>query len=126
MKFYELELDGEIIKLRLTTSDCKVIEKKNNMSILDYIQNVSITTISNILMYMRRSDVPNFSEKDADDLLDKLVDNDYTLEDIMYKVIYEGLVVSGFLTHQALQDMMNNNEEAKKQMMKMKAEDTQK
>ena len=126
MKYYELELDGEIIKLRLTTRDCKVIEKKNNMSILDYIENVSITTISNILMYMRRSDVPNFSEKDADDLLDKLVDNGYTLEDIMYKVIYEGLVVSGFLSHQALQEIISTNQEVKKKAIAKMTEDIQK
>lgn len=121
MKYYELELDGEIIKLRLTIGDCKQIEKKSNMSILDYVQNVSITTISNLIMYMRRSEVPQFSEKDADTLLDKFIDNDYTLEDIMFKVIYEGLVVSGFLKKSDLEEMKNEATENKK-----KAQNTQK
>ena len=123
MKFYELELDGEIIKLRLTTGDCKQIEKKTNMSILDYIQNVSITTISNILMYMRRSDMPQFSEKDADTLLDKFIDNDYTLEDIMYDVIYEGLVVSGFLKKADLLEMREKATEIKKQAVEKKSKE---
>lgn len=120
MKFYELELNGEIIKLRLTTGDCKQIEKKTGMSILDYIQNVSMTTISNIIMYMRRSDMPQFSERDADALLDKFIDNDYTLEDIMYDVIYEGLVVSGFLKKTDLIEMREKATEAKKQATEKK------
>ena len=97
MRFYELELDGEIIKLRLTTADCKQIQRKTGKSVYDYIQEVSMTNICDLLMYMRRSEKPNFSEKDAEALLDKLIDNDYTLEEIMFKVIYETLTVSGFL-----------------------------
>lgn len=126
MKFYELELNGETIKFRLTTNDCKQIEKKNNMSILDYVQNVSITTISNLIMYMRRSEVPNFSEKDADDLLDKLIDNEYTLEDIMYNVIYEGLVVSGFLKKAELEEMKTNAAEMKQKTIEKQLKDIQK
>lgn len=123
MKFYELELDGEIIKLRLTTGDCKQIEKSTGMSILDYIQNISITTICDILMYMRRSDVPNFTPKQAESLLDKFIDNDYTLEDIMYNVIYEGLVVSGFLKKADLIEMKEKATEVKKQITEKKTKE---
>lgn len=102
MKFYELELNGEIIKFRLTSNDCMVIEKKTNMSIIDYVQNMSMTTIIDLLMYMRRSEVANFSQKDASELFDKLVDNGYTMAEIITDVILEALVVSGFMKKEDL------------------------
>ena len=34
MKYYELELDGETIKLRLTSSDSVELEKKTGTSVL--------------------------------------------------------------------------------------------
>ena len=107
MKYYEFELDGETIKLRLTSSDVIALEKKTGMSIMDYVQDFSLTTVITLLMYMRRSSVPNFSEKDAGELYDKLVDNDYTLADIINKIIMEALVVSGFMSKDALKSMSN-------------------
>lgn len=105
MKYYELELNGETLKFRLTSNDCMVIEKKSGMSIMDYIQNLSMTTVINLLMYMRRSDISNFSEKDASVLYDRLVDNGYTIKTIINDVIMETLVVSGFMTEEELQEV---------------------
>lgn len=107
MKYYEFELNGETIKLRLTSNDCVEIEKKTGQKLLDYIQDYSMQTVLTLLMYMRRSSVPNFSMKDAGDLYDKLVDNEDfgSMEKILYDVIFEGLVVSGFLKKEELEEL---------------------
>lgn len=118
MKYYELELEGETIKLRLTSSDSVTIEEKTGKRLLDYMQDYSINTVITLLMYMRRSSVPNFSKKDATELYDKLVDNGYTLKEILYDVVYEGLAVSGFLSQEELKELKSkvkdNSKKAKK------------
>lgn len=107
MKFFEFELNGETIKLRLTSNDCVEIEKKTGQKLLDYMQDYSMQTVLTLLMYMRRSSVPNFSMKDAGDLYDKLIDNEEygSMEKVLYDVIFEGLVVSGFLKKEELEDI---------------------
>nr|DAF83009.1 MAG TPA: tail assembly chaperone protein [Bacteriophage sp.] len=105
MKFYEIELNGETLKFRLTSNDCMVIEKKSGKSIMDYIQNLSVTTIISLLMYMRRSDVPNFSEKDAGMLYDQLIDNGWTIAKIVNDIILEALAVSGFMSKEDLTEI---------------------
>lgn len=105
MKYYEIELNGETVKFRLTSNDCMVIEKKYGKSIIDFIQEMSITTIVSMLMYMRRSSIDNFSEKDASKLFDELIDEGYTIEKIVNDIILEALAVSGFMTKEELQKM---------------------
>lgn len=109
MKFFEFELNGETIKLRLTSNDCVEIEKKTGQKLLDYMQDYSMQTVLTLLMYMRRSSVPNFSMKDAGDLYDKLIDSeDYgSMEKVLYDVVFEGLVVSGFLKKEELEEIKN-------------------
>lgn len=98
MKCYEIELNGENIKLRLTSEAIMEIEKKNNKSILEIMKDVSQTNIIMLLMYMRRFEIPNFSQKEASQLYDKFIDNEYSMQDVVFKIIYEGLVVSGVMT----------------------------
>ena len=98
MKYYEIELNGETIKLRLTSEAIIEIEKKNNKSILELMKEVSQTNIIMMLMYMRRFEIPNYSQKEASQLYDKFIDNEYSMQDVVFKVIYEGLVVSGVMT----------------------------
>ena len=107
MKYYELELNGEIIKLRLTSNDCIEIEKKTGVKLLDYIQDYSMQTLITLLMYMRRSSIPNYSLKDASELYDKLIDSEDfgSMESVLYDVIFEGLVVSGFLKKEELEEI---------------------
>lgn len=105
MKYFELEVKGEIYKLRLTSNDCMIIEKKTGMSIIDYIQNMSITTIISLLRYMVGSNIPNFNDKDASKLYDELIDEGYTLKKIIDDVIMETLVVSGFLAKEEMEEM---------------------
>lgn len=105
MKYYEIELEGETLKFRLTSNDCMVIEEKSGKSIMEYIQNLSITTIISLLMYMRRSEVPNFSKKDASLLYDKLIDSGYTIATIINDIIMETLAISGFMSQEDLQEL---------------------
>lgn len=98
MKCYEIELNGEIIKLRLTSEATMEIEKKNNKSIIEIMKDISQTNIIMLLMYMRRFEIPNYSQKEASQLYDKFIDNEYSMQDVVFKVIYEGLVVSGVMT----------------------------
>lgn len=119
MKYYELELNGETIKLRLTSNDSITIERKTGVKLLDYIQDYSMTTIITLLMYMRRSSIPNFSEKDATDLYDKFIDAGYTLKDILYDVLFEALAVSGFLSKEELQTIKNKMKGNSKKQQEM-------
>lgn len=119
MKYYEFELNGRTIKLRLTANDCMTIESKTGKKLLDYMQDYSMTTVVNLLMYLVRSSVPNFSLKDAGALYDELIDSEQygSLESILFDVIYEGMVVSGFLKKQDL-EMMKTAKDESSQVLK--------
>lgn len=108
MKYYELELNGRTVKFRLTSNDCMVIEKSTGKSIIEYIQNMSMTTIITLLKYMVRSSITNFSEKDATDLFNELIDNDYTIATIVNDIILEALAVSGFMSKEDLNKIKEN------------------
>lgn len=118
MKFYEYEyetFDGEkkILKLRLVSSDMKLIEKLTGTSLLDYVSNPTITMMTTMLRYMSRPNIPNFGEKDADKLYDELVDAGLTMENIYLDIIMETLVVSGFMKKEELDEMKNKTSEEK-------------
>lgn len=119
MKYYEFELDGETIKLRLRASDSVAIEKKTGTKLLDLLQDYSLSTITLLLQYLRRGEVPNFSQDNAYELYDRLIDNGYTLETILFDVIYEAMVVSGFLAKEDLESIKVQKEEAKKETKKI-------
>lgn len=119
MRSYELELKGETYNLRLASADCVEIEKKTGRRLLDLIQDYSITTIIMFLKYMLKINRPNISDKDAYEIYDKLIDGGYTLKTILTDVIYEGLVVSGFLAKEELEEMkaeMNSTPTSKNKM----------
>lgn len=118
MKFYEYNyetFDGEKkeLKLRLVSSDMKLIEKFTQMSLLDYVSNPTITMMTTMLRYMMRANIPNYSEKDAEKLYDELVDAGLTMENIYLDIIMETLVVSGFMKKEDLDTMKSNTKEEK-------------
>lgn len=127
MKYYELVLkkdDEEIIyKLRLTSSNSVALEQKIGKSILDFVQDISITNVCRLLEYMAKDTDHNFGQKESFELYDILVNNGYTLYDIVYKVIYEVLVISGFLTKGELEEMVKevnkSREYLKQEVQKM-------
>lgn len=126
MKFYELELENETIELRMTTANAKTLESKTGKSIFDLVSDMSVTNISKMLMYLLKGKKDNVNEKEADDLVDKLVDNGYTFERIMMEVIFEALVVSGFLSKEQLEEAKTMKEEVKEQNKKKAMEELQK
>ena len=109
MKYYEIELNGRTVKFRLTSNDCMVIEKVSGKSIIEYIQNLSMTTIVTLLRYMVRSSVENFSEKDAMALFNEMIDSGYTIQTIINDVILEALAVSGFMSKEDLEQEKEKN-----------------
>lgn len=119
MKYYEIDLNGETIKFRLTTADAVTLESKTNTKMMDLVMDYSHTTIATMIRYLRRSEIDNFSDKDAYALIDKLIDNGYTIERIVYDIIFEALVVSGFLTKEQLEEV---KKELKTAQEKVKAE----
>ena len=95
------------------------LEKKTGKKLFDILQDYSVTTVVTVLRYMRKSELPNFSEKDACSLYDKLIDGGYTLEDIIFKILYETAVVSGFLKKEELEEIV---EEVQTRKMEKKEE----
>ena len=118
MKFYELELNGETIKFRLTSNDCMTIEKSSGKSFTDFMTQMDMTTVLTLLRYMRRSSQHDFSMEDASNLYDKLVDAGYSLEDIVSNIIMETLVVSGFMKKADLETIKDVKDEMKKEVTK--------
>lgn len=115
MKFLTIKLEDKDLEFRLTSSDAIDIEKKNNTPLQKYIQQVSNTNCVNLLKYMRRSRIPNFSDKDANELFDQLVDEGYSLESIYLKIIFPACVVSGVITQKdmdKIQEAIDNPQES--------------
>ena len=126
MKYFELELERQTIELRMTTANAKLLESKTGKSIFDLVQDMSVTNISKMLLYLLKGKKDNISEKEADELTDKLVDNGYTFEKIMMEIIFEALVVSGFLSKEQLEEAKTLKEEVKEKNKKKVIEDLQK
>ena len=109
------------VALRLTSLDCENIEKQFNCSLLDYVQQGSITSIVNLLYYMRKGAGESYTKNMAYGFYDELVDSGYTMMDILDKIIWEGLVVSGIMSKEDLNNIraerekVNNMTEEEKQ-----------
>jgi hypothetical protein len=122
MRFFEYNyktFDGEekTLKLRLVSSDMKTIESKNKISLLDYVSHVSITMITNMLMYLRRPEVPNFSATDSEKLYDELIDAGLTMEEVYINIIMEALVISGFMKKEDLEQLKGKAENEKREQL---------
>ena len=120
-KFNDKEL-----KLRLTSGECIEIENATKKSILNYVQEESMTMMCTLLRYMVKEvngEKPNsFSFKNAQELFDELVDSGLTLKQILMDVIYETLVVSGFLEKEDWEEMKTAQTKASKKVTKMAVE----
>ena len=126
MKYiYELS-NGKELKLRLTSGECIEIENASHKSILDYVQEESMTMMCTLLKYMVKEidgeEQKNFSYKNAQSLFDELVDSGMTLKKILMDVIYETLVVSGFLEKEDWEEMKTAQTQASKKVQKKAVE----
>lgn len=126
MKYTYLMSTGKELKLRLTSSECIEIENATKKSILNYIQEESMTMICTLLRYMIKEidgqPQTNFSYKNAQTLYDELVDSGLTLKQILMDVIYETLVVSGFLEKEEWEEMKTAQTNASKRVQKKAVE----
>lgn len=126
MKYTYLMSNGKELKLRLTSSECIEIENATKKSILNYIQEESMTMICTLLRYMIKEidgqSQTNFSYKNAQTLYDELVDSGLTLKQILMDVIYETLVVSGFLEKEEWEEMKTAQTNASKRVQKKAVE----
>lgn len=118
MKYFEFDLKGNTIKLRLLATDSVAIEKRTGKAFFDLMQDYSITNIIMILMYLRRSDDKTYRDEEAYKLYDELVDEGYTTERIMFDIIYPALVVSGFLDQKSLDEVKETKLEIKEKNKK--------
>lgn len=93
------------IRLRLTSADAMEIENTKKMSITQFLQQESMNMIITMLRYLRKSEDKNFSLNQASLLYDELIDSGISMKRILIDVIYEALVVSGFLEKQEWEEM---------------------
>lgn len=123
MNYYVFEYtnkEGEKkeLHLRLTSSDSIEIENKEKKSITSYLQEESMTMMVTLLRYLRKWEDKNYSFNQAQQLYDELIDSGLSMKRILTDVIYEALVVSGFLEKEDWEEMKKiqdkMNKEAKK------------
>lgn len=126
MKYTYILNNGKELKLRLTSGECIEIENITKKSILEVIQEESMTMMCTLLRYMVKEingeEQRNFSLKNAQALFDELVDSGLTLKQILMDVIYETLVVSGFLEKEDWEEMKTAQTNASKRVTKKAVE----
>ena len=126
MKYTYTMSNGKELKLRLTSGECIEIENATRKSILEYIQEESMTMMCTLLRHMVKEingeEQRNFSLKNAQMLFDELVDSGMTLKQILMDVIYETLVVSGFLEKEDWEEMKTAQTNASKKVQKKAVE----
>lgn len=93
------------LRLRLTSADAIEIENTKKMSVTSFLQQESITMMVTLLRYLRKWEDKNFSFNQAQALYDELIDSGITMKQILVDIIYEALVVSGFLEKQEWEEM---------------------
>lgn len=124
MKYYSyryINKDGEEkeLKLRLSSVDAMEIEATKKMSISEFMQQESVSTIITMLRYLRKWEEKNFSLGQAQILYDELIDSGLTYKTILLDVIYEALVVSGFLEKDEWEEMKKKIKEIGKEAIKI-------
>jgi len=93
------------LRLRLTSGDAMEIENINKKKITEYLQEESMSMVITLLRYLNKWDNNNFSLKNAQQLYDELIDSGLSMKSILIDVIYEALVVSGFLEKHDWEEM---------------------
>lgn len=113
MKYFTFNLNDKEINMRLNSIDCEKIEKTYNCTLIDYVQQGSVTSLVTLLQYMRAGTGETFTRNMAYGFYDELIDSGYTIEKILMEIIYETLVVSGVISKEDLDDIKKENEKIK-------------
>ena len=126
MKYTYTMSNGKELKLRLTSGECIEIENITKKPILEYLQEESITMMCTLLRYevkeINGEEQKNFSLRNAQALFDELVDSGMTVKQILMDIIYETLVVSGFLEKESWEEMKTAQTNASKKVQKKAVE----
>ena len=113
MKYYTFNLNDKEINMRLNSMDCEKIEKQYNCTLLDFVQQGSVTSLITLLQYMRNGAGETFTKNMAYSFYDELIDNGFTIEKILMDIIYETLVVSGVISQEDLKNIKEEREKIK-------------
>lgn len=97
--------ENKELRLRLTSGDAIEIENTKKKAILEVLSDESLTSIVTLLRYLNKWENKNFSFQDAQRLYDELIDSGMSMKSILIDVIYEALVVSGFLEKDKWEEM---------------------
>ncbi len=118
MKTHEIELNGEKIQFKYRSIDCINLEKEVKMPLLQYVQGEDMTMCINLLLYARKFENENFTKEEACNLYDELISAGWTYKKIVQDIIYETLVVSGFLTKKEWEETKKITEMMEEKMKK--------
>lgn len=113
LNYKDSEGNEKEVAMRLTSNACEQIEKQYNCTLLDYVQQGSVTSLVTLLQHMRSGAGENFSRNMAYGFYDELVDAGYTIEKILTDIIYEVLVVSGVISREDLNMIKEEQEKIK-------------
>ncbi len=116
MKYYELDIAEKSYQLRLTTSNAIELEEKNHTKLLDFIEDYSIKSVTTLLMYCVRGTNKTFSKDEATTLMDNLLEK-YSLDEIINNIIYEVLVISGFLKKEHVEQTKEMKQHAQEKIL---------
>ena len=110
MKYYTFnytnkEGEEKELHLRLTSADAMEIENIKKKTITEFLQDESMSMIITMLRYLRKWEDKNFSLNNAQTLYDELIDSGMSMKSIILDVIYEALVISGFLEKDVWEEM---------------------
>ena len=106
------------LRLRLTSGDAIEIENSKKKSILEVLQDESLTSMITILRYLNKWENKNFSFQQAQTFYDELIDSGMTMKSILIDIIYEALVVSGFLEKDKWEEMKKVYQKAQEKATK--------
>ena len=93
------------LRLRLTSGDAIELENTKKKGILEIVQEESMSSVISILRYLIKWENKQFSFQDAQKLYDELIDSGMSMKSVLLDVIYEALVVSGFLEKDRWEEM---------------------
>lgn len=122
MDSLKIELNGKVICFRLTGKADMELEEKVKMSVIDYIQNETATMCITLLQYMRMFENEKVTLEESQNLFDEFINAGWTIKRIIQDIIYETLVVSGFLEKKEWEEIKNKTKQIQEKMLKKSIE----
>ena len=114
MKEVYVNLNDKEVGFKLTSGEIANLESRmGGKPITELLQDSSVTMIATLLKHMRRWEEPTFSQGDAYDLMDELVDAGMTLTDIYWKIFAPVCVKSGIISEASLKQAEEGSTEEK-------------